>query len=112
MGFKEKAKNLIFKDTSRENESNKMAVLIRILCIALMAFFAVHIVIFGVIWKPSAALGNLVLFFLYLGMFGFTFRMPKSVLVGTFIFATTVWAFAMLWLFGLDSCFQMFPPFL
>ena len=112
MGFKERVKNVIYKDTSRENESNKMAVLVRILSIALMAFFAVHVVIFGVIWKPSAALGNLVLFFLYLGMFGFSFRMPKSVLVGTFIFATTAWAFAMLWLFGLDSCFQIFPPFL
>ncbi len=112
MGLKERLKNLIYKDTSRENESNKMAVLVRILCIALMIFFALHVVLFGIIWKPSAALGNLVLFLLYLGMFGFTFRMSKSVLVGTFIFVTTVWAFAMLLLFGLDSCFQMFPPFL
>ena len=92
MGFKERVKNVIYKDTSRENESSKMAVLVRILSIALMAFFAVHVVIFGILWKPSAALGNLVLFFLYLGMFGFTYRMPKSVLVGTFIIATTAWA--------------------
>ncbi|MBO4799421.1 MAG: hypothetical protein J5489_02140, partial [Lachnospiraceae bacterium] len=81
MGLKERVKNLIYKDSARENESNKMAVLVRILSIALMAFFAIHIVLFGILWKPSAALGNLVLFLLYLGMFGFTYRMPKSVLV-------------------------------
>ena len=104
--------NLITKDTSNENESKKMAVLIRTLSFTLILFFVIMSIGFCIIGKVGAGLGNLVLAFLYLGIFGLSYKLPKMPLVWSFITVTTAWASSMLWLFGPDSSFQIFPPFL
>ena len=107
----EKAKQFITQDTSRENESKKMAVLIRILCLTLISFFLFMAIGFAWIKSFSAATGDLLLAVLYAMVFFLSYALPKKPLVWAFIIVTTVWAFSMLWLFGPDSSFQIFPPF-
>ena len=105
-------RELINKDTPTENEPKKMAVLIRIMCITLIIFFALNFFGFLIFGKTSASLGNLVLGIIYLLVFGLSYKVRKMTVVWLFILATTAWAVSMLWLFGPDSCFQIFPPFL
>lgn len=111
MTLLEKLKKFITQDTSRENESKKMAVLVRILCITLIVFFL--FMTLGFFWVKiySAAVGNLLLVVFYSMVFVLSYLIPKKPLVWSFIIVTTVWASAMLWLFGPDSSFQIFPPF-
>ena len=89
-----------------------MAVLVRIECITLMAFFALNVIVFFILGKFNAGLGNLALALLYLLVYGLSFKLKKMAMVSSFMFVTSVWALSMLWLFGPDSCFQIFPPFL
>ncbi len=107
----EALKNLITKETSDENESKKMAVLIRIICLTLILFFAVNAAGFTIISRYAASLGTLLLAFFYLIIFILSFHVPKMILVWSFILVTTAWAMGLLWLFGPDSSFQIFPPF-
>ncbi|MBR6256648.1 MAG: GGDEF domain-containing protein [Lachnospiraceae bacterium] len=111
MKILDELKSIVTRETTEENESKKMAVLIRILCLTLIAFFAVTALAFTVIGRYSASLSYLVLAFLYLTIFALSFHAPKMVLVWTFIIMTTAWAIALLWLFGPDSSFQIFAPF-
>lgn len=104
-------KSLITKETKDENESKKMAVLIRILCLTLIAFFVVYAIGFVIIGRFSASLGSLLMAFLYLSIFTLSFHVRKMILVWSFIIVTTAWALGLLWLFGPDSSFQIFPPF-
>ncbi len=105
-------KAFIDQDTPTENESKRMAVLIRVECLVLIAFFALNAVLFLITYKLSASVGNIILGLLYLVVFYTTYRLKKIVVVSSFIFVTSAWALSMLWLFGPDSCFQIFPPFL
>ncbi len=103
---------IINKDTTEENESKKMSVLIRMLSLTLVAFFLIATVAFFLRGYPGAGLGNLGLLTLYLLIFLLSYRLPKMATVLSFILVTTLWAISMLWLFGPDSGFQIFPPFL
>ncbi len=105
-------KRLITKETSNENESKKMAVLLRTLSLTLTLFFLITSSAFFFRGMTGAGFGNLILCLTYLSIFGLSYVMSKMSLTWSFIAATTLWASSMLWLFGPDSSFQVFPPFL
>ncbi|MBR5337493.1 MAG: GGDEF domain-containing protein [Lachnospiraceae bacterium] len=105
-------KKIIEKDTPTANESKKMAVLIRIECIILMAYFVLNSVVFFMFGKYRAIGGNLLMFLLYAVVFALTFKLKKMATVSVFIFVTSFWAVIMLWLYGPGLCFQIIPPFL
>lgn len=100
------------KDIKNPNESKKMAVLIRFLSLVLILFFTINAIGFAIHGTPEAIGGNVALAILYLSVFGLSYRLPKMGTVWAFIIVTTVWAVSLLWLFGPDSSFQIFPPFL
>lgn len=103
---------IITKDTADQNESKKMAVLIRTLCLTLSAFFLVSALAFLVRGSSGPAVGNFMLCAIYLFVFVISYILSKMALTWSFIAATTFWACSILWLFGPDSSFQIFPPFL
>ena len=105
-------KKIINTETTNENESKKIAVLLRMISLTLIGFFAINAAAFNIIRQYQASLGNLVFAFLYLLIFTLSFSLPKMAVVWSFIAVTTVWAFNLLWLFGPDSSFQVFPPFI
>ncbi|MBR5422136.1 MAG: GGDEF domain-containing protein [Lachnospiraceae bacterium] len=112
MKFSNALKQLITKDTGIENETKKMAVLIRVLSLNLFFFFIINTIAFGIHGDSYASIGNLILCILYSLIFALSYKLPKMWLVWCFIIVTTAWALSMLWLFGPDSSFQIFPPFL
>lgn len=104
--------HLLTRETSIENESKKMTVLLRVLSLTLVAFFAISGIAFFIRRMPGAGTGNLALGGMYLIIFGLSFVLSKMALTWAFIGATTLWASGMVLLFGPDSSFQIFPPFL
>ena len=111
MKIADQFRQLITKDTRHENEANKMTVLIRILSLILLAFFVIMSLGFFISGATSASTGNVLLAILYAMIFFASYMLRKNPLVWCFIVVTTLWAFSMLWLFGPDSSFQVFPPF-
>ena len=104
-------KKLITRDTRYENESAKMPVLMRILSLTLTGFFLINAVAFFIHGTLPAVYGNIVLAVLYFCVFLLSYRINKIATVWLFIIVTTIWAMTLLWFFGPDSSFQIFPPF-
>ena len=105
-------KNIIDKETAFENESRKMTVLIRILCLIMMAFFSADTLIFAVIGNISGLGSCMFIGLLYFAIFALSYKIRKMPVVWLFIATTAMWGIAMLFLFGPDSGFQTFPAFL
>ena len=111
MDIADQFKQLIAKETRHENESKKLTVLIRILSLILLGFFVILSIGFFIVGAFSASTGTVFLAILYAMIFFASYLLKKDPLVWCFIIITTLWAFSMLWLFGPDSSFQIFPPF-
>ena len=111
MNILSQLRQLITKETRHEDEPMKMTVLIRILSLLLLVFFVIMSVSFFAAGGYSASTGNILLAILYAMVFFASYLLRKNPLVICFIAVTTLWAFSMLWLFGPDSSFQVFPPF-
>ncbi len=104
-------RQLITMETRHEDEPKKMTVLVRILSLLLLIFFIIMSVSFFAVGASQASTGNILLAVLYAMVFFASYLLRKNPLVWSFIIITTLWAFSMLWLFGPDSSFQIFPPF-
>ncbi len=105
-------KKIIDKETVYENESRKMTVLMRILCLIMMAFFAVDTLIFSIIANLGGFVSCMFIGLLYFCVFALSYKLRKMPVVWLFIAVTGMWGTAMLFLFGPDSGFQTFPAFL
>ncbi len=105
-------RQLLNKETIYENESKKMPVLIRKLCLVLIAYFACNVMVLAVMGQAVALAGNLAFCLLYFAILILSYRAHKMSTVWCFIGLTAIWGFAMLCLFGFNSSFQIFPAFL
>ena len=108
----EELKNIIDKETAFENESRKMSVLLRVLCLILMAFFAVDTLLFAVMGNVRGLASCFILGLMYFATFALTYKIRRMPVVWMFIATTVIWGIAMLFLFGPDSSFQTFPAFI
>ncbi len=112
MRFFDQLKAIVDKETAFENESRKMTVLIRILCLVMMTFFSADVLVFAVIGNVRGLASCLLIDILYFVVFALSYRLRKMPVVWMFILLTGFWGAAMLFLFGPDSSFQTFPAFL
>lgn len=112
MRFIDQCKKIIDKETAYENESRKMTVILRILSLIMMAFFAVDTLIFAAMGNIGGYVSCMVIFLLYFCVFASSYKLRKMAVVWSFIAVTAMWGIAMLFLFGPDSGFQTFPAFL
>ncbi len=105
-------KSMIDRETAFENESRKMSVLLRILCLILMAFFSVDTMIFAIMGNLGGLASCMFLGLMYFATFALTYKIRRMPTVWLFILTTAIWGIGMLFLFGPDSSFQSFPAFL
>ncbi len=105
-------RQLLNKETIHENESKKMPVLIRKLCLVLIAYFACNVLALAIMGQVVAMAGNFVFGLLYFVILIQSYRVHKLTTVWSFILITAIWGFTMLCLFGFNSSFQVFPAFL
>lgn len=112
MSIIDSIKDMVNRETVHENESKKMSVLIRKLCLVLIAYFACNIITLAIMGQVIGLVGNLLFGILYFVIFACSHKTYKIVTVWLFIALTTIWGFTLLCLFGYNSSFQLFPAFL
>lgn len=103
-----KISGFIRKETNKDNESNKMIILIRVLSLFMLVFFIVNIAYCAATGITPAVIFNVASFIAILGLFALSYVMSKTAISWLFIFTTVIWGIVSIGLFGWDSGIQSF----
>ena len=112
MGVFAKLNQLVNKDTSRENESKKATVLIRIMTLILSVYCLIVAMIFAAMGALQCGAAFLLTTLSYLLVFIISYSASQRIVLSCFLIVTGICYFTTPWLFGWDSSVQVFPVLL
>lgn len=100
MTFLNKIVNFINKDTSQNNESKKMTVLIRIMTFLCCAFVILLLGFSLYNRVPHGVVCNLCMLAMFVVVLFISYKANRKVTVWAYIIATIIWCNAALWMYG------------
>lgn len=100
MAFVSKIINYINKDTVHENESKRMAVVVRVLSLVIMLFQVVIMAFCAISGVTNGIVFSAIAIAIYGLVFYISYKKKKIVCVSAYIIATLTWCIVNLWLFG------------
>ncbi len=108
LGIISKFNAYINKDIGSDNESNKISVTIRLLCLIIMVYFIVRMIIDVAFGIGILAMCDFVTFGVSICGFLASYHISKNALTWMFVVLTSVWGIVNIWMCGMESSAQNF----